>query len=113
MTIGKLSERLGQPGVRVAAGKFANLNERGYHHRRGACERDNLAVQSQPVDGTFDGVLIEIDPPIVEEAREADPRLEGVADCFAELGFGADLAAASSRNLRRSSMTGRLRCLRT
>lgn len=81
MTIGEAGERRSQPGVRGAA-------------LVGAGEQGVFAVESQRADGALDCVVVEIDATIVEEACQATPSFEGVADRFAELGLGADLPAA-------------------
>lgn len=88
MAIGEASQRSGQPGVRIDAGELAVFDERGDHRPVvaalvGACEQGVLAVESQRPDGTLDGVVIEIDAAIVEEARQAIPAFKGVADRFA------------------------------
>ena len=104
MAVGKAGQRLGQPGVRVDAGELAVLDERGDNCPVvaafvGSCEQGVFAVEGKRADGTLDGVVVEIDPAIIEEAREAIPAFEGIADRFAELGFGADLTAAGFEEL--------------
>jgi hypothetical protein len=99
MTIGEACKWRGQSGVRVDSDEFAVLDQRGDHRPViaalvGACEQSVLAVESERPDGAFDDVVVEINATIVEEARQPNPAIEGVSDCFAELGLGADLAAA-------------------
>jgi hypothetical protein len=73
MTVGQLGECIGQPGVRVDAGELAVLDERGDHRPVvaafvGAGEQGILAVQREGSDRALDGVAVEIDAAIVEEA---------------------------------------------
>ena len=49
-----------------------------------------LAVQRDRADRTFDGVAVDLDATVVEEAREAIPARERVADRLGELCLLAD-----------------------
>ncbi len=51
-----------------------------------------VTIDGQRPDAAFDDFAIEVDAAVVEEAREVFPASERVADQFAELGLGADLA---------------------
>ena len=90
VAVGETDECRGQPGVRIDAGELAVLDERGDHRPVvaafvGAGEQGVLAVEGERTDGALNGVVVEIDATIVEEARQAIPAFEGVADRFAEL----------------------------
>ena len=99
VTIGKAGERRGHPGVRVDAGEFAVLDQRGDHRPVvtalvGACEQGVLSIEGERTDGALDGVVVEVDAAIVEEAGQAVPARKRVADRLAETALGADLPAA-------------------
>jgi len=85
--------------VRVDAGVLAVFDECGDHRPVvaalvGACEQSIFAVEGERTDGALDGVVVVIDAAIVEEADEAVPARERVADRLAETAFGTDLSAA-------------------
>jgi hypothetical protein len=56
----------------------------------GAGEQSVLSVQRNRSDRSFDDVAIDFDTTVVEEAREAFPARECIADRLGELGFLAD-----------------------
>ena len=53
----------------------------------GACEQSIFAIQRDRADGTLDGVVVEFDAAIVDEARQALPTRERIADRFGEFVF--------------------------
>jgi hypothetical protein len=99
VTIGEAFERGGQPCVRVDVVEFAVFDQRGDHRPVvaafvGAGEQGVLAIEGERTDGALDSVVVEIDATIVEEADQAVPAWERVADRLAEAALGADLPAA-------------------
>jgi hypothetical protein len=56
------------------------------------CEQSIFPVEC---DGAFDGVVVDFDSTIVDEARQAFPARQGVADGFGELALLADQAKLS------------------
>ena len=88
-----------QPYVRLDAGVLAVFDECGDHRPVvaalvGACEQSIFEVEGERTDGALDGVVVEIDAAIVQEAYKAVPARERVADRLAETAFGTDLSAA-------------------
>ncbi|MBB4615475.1 hypothetical protein GGR37_003771 [Novosphingobium taihuense] len=74
--------------MRVDAGELPVLDECGDQRPViaafvGTCEQGVLAVESQRADGAFDGIAVEIDAAIDEEACQPTLAFEGVADRFA------------------------------
>src|SRR5713226_8712552 len=58
----------------------------------GACEQRVFAIERDGADGSFDGIVIDLDAAIVDEAGQAFPARQGVADRLGELAFLADQA---------------------
>ena len=56
----------------------------------GACEEGVLPIERDRVDLTFDDVAVDLDAAVVEEAGQALPAGERIADRFGKLGFLAD-----------------------
>ena len=52
-----------------------------------ACEQSIFPVERDGADGAFDGVVVELDAAIIDEARQAFPARQSVADGFGELLF--------------------------
>jgi len=50
-------------------------------------EQRVLSVERDRADGAFDGVVVEFDAAIVDEARQAFPTRQGVTDGFGSLLF--------------------------
>ena len=50
----------------------------------GSCEQRIFPIQRDGTDRTFDGVVVEFDTAIVDEARQALPARESVADGLGE-----------------------------
>jgi hypothetical protein len=85
--------------VRVDAGELAVLNERGDHRPVvaalvGSGEQRVLAVEGKQSDSPLDGVVVEVNTTIIEEADETVPAWERVADRLAQTALGADLPPA-------------------
>jgi hypothetical protein len=96
MAVGQFGEGFGQPRVRVDAAKFAVLDEGGDHRPVistfvGTGEECIFPVQRDRADAAFNGIAVEVDAAIVEEAAEAIPAGERIVDGVADLGLGADL----------------------
>ena len=56
----------------------------------GAGEQSIFAIEGDRADRTFDCVGIDLDPAVVEEAAEALPTREGIADRLGELALLAE-----------------------
>jgi hypothetical protein len=48
-------------------------------------EQRIFPVERDGADGAFDGIVVELDTAIVDEARQTFPARQGVPDCFGEL----------------------------
>ncbi len=57
-----------------------------------ACEQSVFAVERDGADGAFDGVVVELDAAIVDEARQAFPARQRVAGGFGKFALLADQA---------------------
>lgn len=73
MTVGQPGQCIGQPDVRFDAGELAVFDERGDHRPVvaafvGTGEQGILPVQREGPDRAFDGVAVEVDAAIGEEA---------------------------------------------
>ena len=84
-------------GLRIDAVEFAGLHERGddcpvLGAAIGSSKERVLAVQSDRSDGALDHVGVDLDATVVEEATEARPSRECVADGFGEFALLADKA---------------------
>src|SRR5580692_296764 len=54
------------------------------------CEQSIFPGERDGADGAFDGVVVELDAAIVDEARQAFPARQGVTDGFSQLALLAD-----------------------
>ena len=87
--IDELGQHVGHPRQRIDEIQLAGLNERG-----GDCpvlrahvvpgEECVLPCQCEGPDGALDGIGIDLDAPIIEEADEPFPVVEAIADGFGE-----------------------------
>ena len=82
---------------RLDAVELAGLDERGDDGpvpgaAVRACEERILAVESDGSDGPFDGVAVDLDAAVVEEAGQALPARERLADRFRKFCLLADQA---------------------
>lgn len=78
-----------------------------------ACEQSVFAVERDGADGAFDGVVVELDAAIVDEARQAFPARQRVADGFGKFALLADQAKFCPQPRFKASTSGRLFCCRT
>jgi len=53
-------------------------------------EQRILSVERDRADGSFDGVVVEFDAAVVDEARQAFPARQGVADGIGKFALLAD-----------------------
>lgn len=107
MAIGEPGKRFGQPAVRVDSIEFAALDKRGDHRPVVAAfvrtgEQSILPVEREGTDRTLDNVAVDVDAAIAQEAGQAIPADECVADRFAKLTLGA-YRSGSSRQEQPSS----------
>ena len=58
----------------------------------GTCEQRIFAIERDGADRSFDGIVIDLDAAVVDEAGQAFPSRQGVADRLGELAFLADQA---------------------
>lgn len=91
-------ERVGQLSVRIDAVHFAGLDERGddgpvLGSGVMTCEECILSVQRDGADGAFDGVVVDLDAAIGEEAAKALAVFRDVGECFAQGRFGRGAGA--------------------
>ena len=71
--------------MRLDAGELAGLDQRGDDRpvigtTIGAGEQRVLSRQSQGADGALDGVVVDLDPAVVEEEGQALPTGQRIAD---------------------------------
>ena len=95
MAVDDAGDDVGEVGLRIDAVELAGLDQRGddgpvLAAAVGAGEEGILAVQRERPDGAFDDVVVDLDAAVVEEAGEALPARQGVADRLGELGLLAD-----------------------
>ena len=76
------------------------------------CEQCIFPVERDGADGALDGVVVEFDEAIVDEARQAFPARQGVTDGFGELALLADQAEFWTQP-RFKGIDSRLFCWRT
>ena len=86
---------VGEVALRLDGVELCGFDERGDHGpvlgpTVGASEEGVLAVESDRPDRPFDDVRIDLDAAVVEEATEAGPSAQRVADRFGELALLAD-----------------------
>lgn len=86
---------VGEVGVLVDAVELAGFDQRGdrgpvLSPAVGAGEECVLAIEGDGADGPLDDVGVDLDATLVEEARQASPARERVADRFGELALLAD-----------------------
>ena len=84
-------------GLRVDGVELAGFHQRGDDDPMlatavGAGEERVFAIERDRPDGALDHVGVDLDATVVEEAREALPAREGIADGFGELALLADEA---------------------
>src|SRR4051794_11258516 len=56
----------------------------------GACEQSIFAIQRDRADGTLDGIVVELDAAVVDEACQALPARQCVSDSLGELALLTD-----------------------
>jgi hypothetical protein len=97
MTVDDAREDVGQIRERIDVVQLAGL----YQGRDGGPmlgasvgtrEQRVLPVERDRADGALDGVVVELDAAIVDEARQALPARQGIADGRSKLAFLADQA---------------------
>ena len=95
VAVDKAGQHVGDVGLGLDVVQLAGLDQRSDHGpvlaaAVGAGEQAVLAVEGQGPDGALDGVGIELDAAVVQEAGEALPAAQGVADRLGQLAFLAD-----------------------
>ena len=95
MAVDDPGEHVGEIAERLDAVELAGLDQRGDDGPMlgaavGAGEERVLAVERDRADGAFDHVAVDLDAAVVEEAGQAFPARERVADRLGELGLLAD-----------------------
>src|ERR1700730_14329979 len=97
MTVDDAREDVGQIRERVDVVQLAGLDQgRDDGPMLGASvgtgEQGVLPVERDRADGALDGVVVELDAAVINEARQSLPARQGIADCFSKLAFLADSA---------------------
>jgi hypothetical protein len=97
MALGEARQSVSEPSLWVDAVQFGGLDERGDDRPVvsaiiGSCEERVLAVERQWPDAALDGVGVQLDTSVAEEAAEAVPVAQCIADSLGEPTFAADLA---------------------
>ena len=87
MTVDDPGKDVGQIAKRIDVVEFAGFDQRSdsgpvLGAAVGAGEQCIFPVQRDRADGPFDGVVVELDAAIVDEARQALPARQGVTDGF-------------------------------
>src|SRR6476620_9306293 len=93
--IDQAGEHVGEVGLRVDAVQFAGFDERGDAGPvLGALivtgEERIFAIEDNGTDSSLDGIGIELDATVVEEAGEPVPMMQGVADGIGDDGLARD-----------------------
>jgi len=97
--VGEAHKSVGQPGGWIEAFELAAFDERGHDGPVFTTlvrvrEQVIYAIESEGADRALDGVVVEVDTSIGEEQCEPIPTGKRIADCLADLAFGADRAVA-------------------
>ena len=95
MVVDDPGEDVSQVFERVDVVEFAGLDERSdggpvFGAAIRSREQRIFPVERDGADGAFDGIVVELDTAIVDEARQTFPARQGVPDCFGELALLAD-----------------------
>ena len=95
----ELGEDVGEIGLGIDGVQFAGFDERGEDRpvlaaAIGAGEERVLAVECERADGALDHVGVDLDTAVVEEARQARPARERVANGFGDRALQRDGSAA-------------------
>lgn len=93
MAINDGGERVRHPGVGIDGVEFAGFDQRRQHRpvlRPGvvACEEGVLSVERDGADGSFDGIVIDLDTAVGQEQGQAVPVFGDVFEGLSEGGFG-------------------------
>lgn len=88
-------EGVGQVSERIDVVQLTGLDQRGddgpvLGAAVGACEQRIFSVERDRTDRTLDSVVVELDTAIIDEARQALPARERIADGLGELALLAD-----------------------
>ena len=109
MAVDDPGDDVGEIGLRVDAVELAGLDQRSddgpvLGAAVGAGEQSVLAIERDRPDGALDDVVVDLDAAVVEEARQALPARQRVADRLGELGLLADQRELGAQpGLRRPS----------
>lgn len=87
---GKLREDVGEIGGRVDVVELAGLDEARngspvFSAERMACEEGILSLEGNRSHAALDGIVVDLQPTVIEEADQSRPVVEGVADLLAKL----------------------------
>src|SRR4051812_48387870 len=118
MAVDDLGDHVSEVGVRVDAGELAGFDQRSddgpvFPATIGTSEQRILPVQRDGSDAAFHYIGIDLDAAVVEEAGEAVPARQRIADRFSELGLLADQGELGTQPGSNSSMINRLLSWRT
>jgi len=118
MAIDDSGEHVGEIVLRVDAVHFAGCDQRGqncpmFGTAIGAGEEMVFAPERNGADGALDGVGIDLDAAIIEEAGEPVPARECISDSFRIIDFPETAASCDSNQGFSASTSGLLRENRT
>ena len=90
--IGDASEDVAHPRFGIDVVELCGFDERvdgggTFAALVGAGEEIVLAAERERPDGTFGGVVVDLEPAVVDEARQRKPARERIADGFCQIGF--------------------------
>src|SRR4051794_17380608 len=83
--VDELGQHVGQVSMRIDAMQFAGLDQRGEHGPVfcpfvAASEQSIFSVESERAHALLDGIGVDLDAAVVEEAQQPIPLIEAVAD---------------------------------
>ncbi|ESY17766.1 hypothetical protein X749_30655 [Mesorhizobium sp. LNJC391B00] len=91
MAIDDPGEDIGEIAEGLDAVEFAGFDQRGddcpvFGAAIGACKEGVLPIERDRTNGALDCIGVDLDAAVVEEAGQAFPARERIADCLGELG---------------------------
>ena len=95
MAVDNPGEDVGEIAERIDVVEFACLDQRGdggpvFGAAVRTCEQSIFAVECDGTDRAFDSIVVEFDAAIIDEARQALPARQGVADGLGKFALLAD-----------------------
>src|SRR5271166_5091990 len=102
MAIDDLGDDVGQIGLRIDGVELAGFDQRGDDSpvltaAVGAGEESIFSIQCDRTDRPFHDVAVDLDAAVIEEADQAIPARQGIADRLRELGLLANQAELGAK----------------